>query len=299
MDYDDSAFGHMPRRLRKHWHALHAKHYTYALHKALRFRPEPPTPKPHAKAKVTFSAAALPELALGAAAVGAGGAAPSGAEGLRQRRGPGRANAQHLALTRQRDELEKLLERVNEQVLTSEVVALRERLQRRAAAKDSGSGSGTGGGGTSGQDEGAGADALEKGRMRFVTAVRAQYQANHHRGLMRSSVLRALRESADQQLDHPALPLHDFDTLAPRLKMSPRLQRLARAFAGVPVVAALLNQVNPHCSRTRSPKDTSFDFIKTHFRVALNVCRLTHRSGRACVIPPFPFPSPPRPRPRR
>jgi hypothetical protein len=37
--------------------------------------------------------------------------------------------------------------------------------------------------------------------------------------------------------------LHDFDYLEPKLTMSPRLQLLARYFAGVPLVAGLLNQL--------------------------------------------------------
>jgi hypothetical protein len=74
--------------------------------------------------------------------------------------------------------------------------------------------------------------------------------------------------------------------------MSPRLQRLARAFAGVPVVAALLNQVNPHCSRTRSPKDISFDFFKKTLPGCVK-CLPFNASIWACVRdPPFPFPFP-------
>jgi hypothetical protein len=48
-------------------------------------------------------------------------------------------------------------------------------------------------------------DSMQKARTRFITAVRAQYQANHHLGRMKASVLRTLRESADRQLDDPSV----------------------------------------------------------------------------------------------
>ena len=296
LEFDDNSFAHMPRRLRKHWHGLHAKYRTHALWKEIKYRQDSQAPiisnsnnntaknsssmkngtsssmtSPLAKAGNSPTVAAMAQLDNNSSirsikpiandtprvssirrsftkdnATNLGpnesfaGALNASAEGLRQRRTGGRANVQHATLVKERDEMEHILEKMNERVLVSEVAALRERLQRRAAAKQSNTSGGENGDG--GGDDGPGSDALEKGRTRFMTAVRAQYQANHHRGLMRSSVLRTLRESADQQLDHPALPLHDFDSLAPRLKMSPRLQRLARAFAGVPVVAALVNQ---------------------------------------------------------
>jgi hypothetical protein len=295
LEFDDNSFAHMPRRLRKHWHGLHAKYRTHALWKALKYRQDAQTPitannnnsaknnpggkagntsnltSPLVKAGGVTSPTAIAQQLDNSSSgstrsikpvtnetprvssirrsfkkdsfsnpdpnEGVAGAPSASAEGLRQRRTGGRANVQHATLVKERDEMEHILEKMNERVLVSEVAALRERLQRRAAAKQNNTGDDD-----DDDDDGPGSDALEKGRTRFMTAVRAQYQANHHRGLMRSSVLRTLRESADQQLDHPALPLHDFDSLAPRLKMSPRLQRLARAFAGVPVVAALVNQ---------------------------------------------------------
>jgi len=73
-----------------------------------------------------------------------------------------------------------------------------------------------------------------------MQAVRAQYQANHHLGRMRPSVLRTLRESADGQLDNPHEALHDFESLESKLTMSPNLQKLARTFTEVPVVEEIL-----------------------------------------------------------
>ena len=45
-------------------------------------------------------------------------------------------------------------------------------------------------------------DRLEKGRVRYITSLRAMYVSNHHSGRMRSSTLRYLLWSADEQLDH-------------------------------------------------------------------------------------------------
>mmetsp|Transcript_89716 Transcript_89716/g.179224 ORF Transcript_89716/g.179224 Transcript_89716/m.179224 type:complete len:853 (+) Transcript_89716:68-2626(+) len=66
-------------------------------------------------------------------------------------------------------------------------------------------------------------DALHTGRTRFMTGVRAKYVANHHIGRMPQRTLRYLREAADNQLDYPENPLHDWEYLEDRLD-SPSLQ---------------------------------------------------------------------------
>ena len=56
-------------------------------------------------------------------------------------------------------------------------------------------------------------DRLEKGRVRYLTSLRAMYVSNHHSGRMRSSTLRYLLWSADEQLDRAELPLKDWEIL--------------------------------------------------------------------------------------
>ena len=88
-------------------------------------------------------------------------------------------------------------------------------------------------------------DMLQTARTRFMTAVRAEYVANHHMGRMLPRTLRYLRESADQQLDYPEKRLQDWEYLEHRLDSKSiqfylRVLQRARNMS-VPVISQFLS----------------------------------------------------------